>query len=686
MFNNIESRKQLLNSSVREDAMWAAYQANREAGLLVEVILFAQTNPDTHQYSDIEFRYDILYSRQSLLLNGTFAIRFGDDQGIANAATSTGQAIADFEPLLEQKDTSIEYTHHLTLLLEAASLIRRKTENLVSETNARLNLMRVAERERDKEANRVLGVSVLFLVCLFIAIGSLQAVQLWFLSRTNTEMEKLSLHNSQIAETALQATKEKSMFLAVMSHEIRTPLNGIIGATELALLSELNKKQKEYIDIIHKSGRLLLDVITDILDFSKLEAGQFTYKNTSFYLPDVMSNVAVILQPKIRDAGLKFEIDAAHVHLTADPILLKQVLVNLIGNAIKFTPSGSVTVKAYQASQDIFRFDVFDTGIGISETGIEKLFKDFSQADDTASNPFTGTGLGLAITKRIVDRLGGKIGVESIQGMGSRFWFEIPVQDVVHTVSPMPSFPEGGNRESLEHLYDLKILLAEDNIINQRVAKELLNILGASVVIAQNGEEALYLSEQYDFDLIFMDVQMPIMNGLEAVRHIRASGNATPIVGLTANAFMSDRDDCISAGMDDFISKPITLDKLRKILSCFDGSEVHKHLLDRNHIKGLIIELGSSMLLELLEAFFSDIEHYLDDALQAMNLGNEDTFDKSLHGLIGSAQTLGLLRISTLAKELRTNMYSGQHIIRNIRISAKMDLQHAIEFVRLNTE
>lgn len=364
-------------------------------------------------------------------------------------------------------------------------------------------------------------------------------------------------------------TRAKDEFLAVMSHEIRTPLNGILGTTELLALSKLEPAQLTWVSLMQRSGGLLLTLINDLLDFSKIEAGKLELTTSDFELVNEVEGVLGLHRPLAQQAGVELRVNWGHdvpARVHADPDRLAQVIGNLLGNAVKFTNEGCVTlsIDAHQLGQHVrLDFAVVDTGIGIEPQQISRLFRPFSQADSTTTRRFGGTGLGLAICARLVERMGGQITVESQARVGTTFRFFVLVDAATSSPSRSPLLEVRGGSEGL----GLRVLLAEDNPMNQTIGVRLLEHLACEVVLARDGEEAIAMVNEQTFDLVFMDLQMPVLDGLHATRAIRGLTCAQPrIVALTANAFESDRTACLAAGMDDFMTKPLKVEMLRRQL------------------------------------------------------------------------------------------------------------------------
>jgi two-component system, sensor histidine kinase len=386
------------------------------------------------------------------------------------------------------------------------------------------------------------------------------------------DKEKINLELMEAKEKAELATYTKSMFLANMSHEIRTPLNGVIGLTSILANADLNKEQKELVKLIMVSGENLLSIINDILDFSKIEAGQVKIENKAISLRCELGNIIKLMRYNAASKGVEllhdFDSDIP-AYVETDQLRLKQILINLLNNAIKFTSAGYVKliVKKLEKEDPFLRFEIHDTGIGISEENKEMLFKEFSQANISTTRKYGGTGLGLAISKNLVHLMKGQIGVESEIDKGSVFWFEIP--------TAIAQKPVVEKEKSVIKNIDssLKILLAEDNLINQKVAMHALKQMNLKCDLATNGIEAIKLHVTNNYNIILMDVQMPELDGIEASKIIRqkekenAVEKPVVIVALTANAFNEDKIRCLKAGMNFYLSKPFKINQLTEILS-----------------------------------------------------------------------------------------------------------------------
>ncbi|WP_084507665.1 GAF domain-containing hybrid sensor histidine kinase/response regulator [Geminicoccus roseus] len=480
---------------------------------------------------------------------------------------------------------------------------------------------------------------------------------------------------------AEEADKAKSMFLAAMSHEIRTPLTGVLGMADLLSHEALTVRQRGYVDVIRTSGRHLLTVINDILDFSRLEAGGLILEQIDFAIADVLEQTRSILSPHAHERGLQLAFDIAQPSPPAvkgDPTRLRQVLVNLIGNGLKFTSEGGVWVsircRPLPDDRVSCRFEVRDTGIGIAEERQAELFEAFTQADLSTSRRYGGSGLGLAICRQLVTAMGGTIGVEGRPGQGSTFWFEIPFE--------RGSLVAAQEKAALDpaSMPSLRVLVVEDVAVNRDLLEATLARYGHVVAFAENGAEAVAKVAAQSFDLVLMDMQMPVMDGVEATRRIRAlppPASTVPIVALTANVLETERQRCLAAGMNQVLIKPVVWTDLFGVLASVGqrSPAVHRPsptavprdrqetpdaegLVDRQRIDALRSLLGATKLEKILRDVILSTE---TSAKEMTDLGEDAAAVASIaHRLCGTTASLGLARIGAASREIEDLAREGK--------------------------
>ena len=488
-------------------------------------------------------------------------------------------------------------------------------------------------------------------------------------------------------EAAEAGAQAKSSFLATMSHEIRTPLNGVLGMAALLRRSGLSSEQMECVETIRSCGDALLSIIDDILSFSKLETGMVEIEQLPFGLARlVTSAVRVSLGPaQAKGLELAFELDPdLPPFVRGDEKRIRQVLLNLLSNAVKFTLQGSVRLRVRgreDGSQPRLRFEVTDTGIGIPDSAKDRLFKEFLQGDASINRRFGGTGLGLAISKRLIEAMGGVIGVISAPGTGSTFWFEIPLQAAEEATAEVEQATGGPDAETA-----LRILVVEDMAVNQKVAKGMLRSLGHQVDIAEHGEAALAKVQSRPYDLIFMDMQMPRMNGLEATAAIRAleSSKSIPIVAMTANVFATDRDTCLAGGMDDFVGKPINVPDLAAAIARASANAPKRaHTLpsgpptvefDQTQFEALAEHIGADELRSIIDGFLEDTGRLLEQVERAADRQQNDERARLLESLREAAAVLGFSQGAYECREAARSLADTAAALARIRGSLQLNV------------
>ncbi len=493
----------------------------------------------------------------------------------------------------------------------------------------------------------------------------------------NGMMEALEQREQELRtarDSALHFAKLKADFAATVSHEIRTPLNGVIGTLDMLKIGKLGHEQRELLDLAWDSSQYLLDLINNILDFSRLEAGRMQADTRDFELRPLIDAITAMFQPQA--AAKKVELSAliaADVPpvLNGDPARIRQVLVNLLGNAVKFTERGSVTLTIERADHGrSLRFGVRDTGIGIAAEHQVSIFDSFTQADTSTTRRYGGSGLGLAISKQVVGLLGGEIGVVSAPAQGSHFWFTLPYTEGRALPAPAPERPATPPRTC-------HVLIAEDNRTNQRVAIGMLNMLGCWSGIAENGAEAVAAWQASDWEMILMDCSMPEMDGFEACARIRqleeGSGRRIPIIAMTANTQQVDVERCLAAGMDGHLPKPLTLEALaaqlerwlhwrpvpEPVAGAADGGTAESgQPVDMSVLNRLRDILGDA-LGDTIRPFVEDVPRYLVQLDGAVGSGNAATLRQVAHVIKGAAANLGATTMAEVARELELHAETG---------------------------
>jgi PAS domain S-box-containing protein len=494
-------------------------------------------------------------------------------------------------------------------------------------------------------------------------------------------------------DQALEASRLKSQFLANMSHEIRTPMNGVLGMAQLLLAGNLEPGQRRRVLALRESGQSLLTIINDILDFSKMEAGKLELEQADFSLLAAAESVVSLLSSPANDKGLSLTLNVARgvpVWVRGDSVRLRQVLINLLGNAVKFTERGGVDFTVGQTPSGYLRFEVRDTGIGIDPSSRARLLEPFTQADASTTRRFGGTGLGLAICRQLVELMGGSLEFASEPGTGTTFWFEVALpaaSDAAGAAGDIRTTGEDGSDRTATGLpQNSRILLVDDAEINREVGRGLLESLGYQVEVASSGSEAIEAVRHSRYAAIVMDCLMPDMDGYEATRRIRAHegpGRHTPIVALTAAAMAGDRERCLAAGMDDYVSKPLDLDLLNAALGRRVRHLAPEPVAPANGESGdateerrpAVDELADAALLDRLELierkipadafaricrqFLSGTPELIAELGVAVRASDTATAIALAHKLKGSMATLGAVRLSRLARRVEEGEKDG---------------------------
>jgi len=618
-------------------------------------------------------------SRRSGLWQGLFllvffvlaSLAYEVHSGLKTLVTSYGSAEQVAQHLLEAVHKHSQEIHPLSdktpPFQEEALVFQKQLENAFLSSQSR--------------ANRLFR---------WVWIGTAMVLMLhllgyWVLSLEISETRRAH----QRSEAALH---EKSRFLAMMSHEIRTPLNAVLGMNRLLQETHLSEDQRELSDVACQAGEVLETVVNNVLDFSRLEAGRMDLSREPFEISALVGSVESILRPSAQTKGLKFYVDGpvGIGPVLGDAARLRQVLINLTHNAIKFTDRGTVTLRweALESKDQAgrYRFSVRDTGVGIPEKQKDRIFEAFLQAEAGTLRASGGTGLGLTICQKLVELMGSRIEVESEQGKGSTFWFDVALPlSTAASAEPEPIEATAQRQASVEMAPKSRILLVEDNAFNRALAVRLLNRLTAVIDVACNGQEALQKFQQYRYDLILLDCQMPWMDGYQVAEEIRRREKSgiprTPIVAMTAYALDGDREKCLASGMDDYLTKPVRWEIFLRMIQHWAPGVTEISGLTVEPVEACPVDLSlireasagnPAMLKQLVGSYFSQAEESLFRLEEAQRRNDVEEMRNAIHALSGTSSCFGALKVTQLLQDLREAVKSGNstswnQLIGNVR-------------------
>ena len=655
------------------------YQVQAEYLRLREHWVRAQLEGDSYDWAALQLRYDIWVSRVGLLRNErTARLMVGNDDYV--------EPLRQMNAFIDRADTLLGTMSARPVDASALAGLRPALEALAGPIHS-MTLSashHVAEQIAQRNAavrshNQVALLLTVFLSMLVLAFGLMAMRQMRLLGERQRALVDLTAHLRDARQQAEAASEAKSVFLANMSHEIRTPFHGLLGMLSLLRDTGLNARQVDYLRTATESADHLLTILNDVLDMSLLESGRLALAEEPVNLRDLLREVESLMRPQAQLKSLALHIDAdpgIPEKVCADRTRVKQILFNLVNNAVKFSDRGVVVVDLHRASgadgSEQLEFVVTDTGIGMDQATLDRLFRRFSQGDESRSRRHGGTGLGLEISRSLARLMGGDVTAKSVPGEGSSFSLRIPLHAI--TPAPLPLAPEPAAPEpNLADMASLRVLVAEDHPVNRQYMAALLEGMGHRPYFAANGLEAVQAIREQRFDIVLMDLHMPLLDGVGATLSIRALTDGVaatvPIIALTADAFVQTRERCLMAGMNDFLAKPVSPERLsamfRRLFGGAHGAEAvppgaadlpvpgpTPQVLDRATLDAALRAMPRERLAHLLQSFFEEGPEMVERLRVALRDGQALDLRVNAHAARGAALNFGLSALAQTAQAL----------------------------------